>query len=345
MRGIVHTKEFAMGLVWRLGQTLWIGSLVVVASADPSLPEGQTQKAAPQKSRAFEFTYEAVISKLPAGKTAKVWVPLPDSTVDQDIVIDKDTMPAGARVGTEGQYGNKILFFEAMPDKDGSIAVSLRYKVTRREVATGDGVFRKPATGEKIERFLEPDKLVPTSGKLLLLVKGAKLDKDQLEIARALYDIVNGHMKYDKTGVGWGRGDAEWACDSKTGNCSDFHSLFIALARSQKIPAKFEMGFPIPKKRGEGKIGGYHCWAWFLPDNKGWVAVDISEANRFVELRDYYFGHLSEDRVQFTTGRDIELVPRQNGAALNFFVDPYVEVDGRPLPAEQIKTSCSYRDL
>jgi hypothetical protein len=38
---------------------------------------------------------------------------------------------------------------------------------------------------------------------------------------------------------------------------------------------------------------------------KGWVPVDISEANRNPELKEYYFGNLTEDRVRFTTGRDI----------------------------------------
>jgi len=52
-------------------------------------------------------------------------------------------------------------------------------------------------------------------------------------------------MRYDKSGIGWGRGDAVYACDAKTGNCSDFHSYFIALARSIGIPARFAIGATI----------------------------------------------------------------------------------------------------
>ena len=70
--------------------------------------------------------------------------------------------------------------------------------------------------------------------------------------AKVLYDLVNSHMKYDKSGTGWGRGDAVWACENKHGNCTDFHSLFIALARANKIPAKFEIGFGLPPKHGSG---------------------------------------------------------------------------------------------
>ena len=96
---------------------------------------------------------------------------------------------------------------------------------------------------------------------------------------------------------------------------------------------------------GEGVVGGYHCWAWMLPDGKGWMPVDISEANQHPELQEYYFGNLSEDRVMFTTGRDIDLVPQQKGPALNFFIYPYAEVDGQPLPGDQIQRIFSYQDV
>jgi hypothetical protein len=105
------------------------------------------------------------------------------------------------------------------------------------------------------------------------------------------------------------------------------------------------LGFPIPTKHGAGAIGGYHCWAWFLPDKKGWVPVDISEANRNPDLKNYYFGNLSEDRVRFTTGRDINLEPRQKGPALNFFIYPYAEVDGQPYPQEKIDRRFAYEDV
>jgi transglutaminase-like putative cysteine protease len=217
-------------------------------------------------------------------------------------------------------------------------------EVTRRDVK---GRVGKDATEtrERLERSLQPDALVPIDGKPLELIKDKELPKDATAKAKLFYDLVNKHLRYSKEGKGWGRGDSAWACDSKFGNCSDFHSLFISLARSQKIPAKFEIGFPLPPMRGSGTVGGYHCWAFFRPDDKGWVAVDISEANKNPRLRDYYFGHLTEDRVGFSTGRDLELVPRQKGKPLNFFVYPYVEVDGREYPQEKIDKKFSYRDV
>ena len=60
-----------------------------------------------------------------------------------------------------------------------------------------------------------------------------------------------------------------------------------------------------------------------------WIPVDISEAWKAKEKRDYFFGSLDANRVRFSTGRDITLSPKQNGPPLNYFVYPYIEIDGK----------------
>jgi transglutaminase-like putative cysteine protease len=179
--------------------------------------------------------------------------------------------------------------------------------------------------------WLRPDRLVPLDDRIRKLAaevtRGRRGDLDK---ARAIYDYVVETMSYDKSGTGWGNGDIYWACDAKRGNCTDFHALFIGLARAVGIPAKFEIGLPLPEVRGQGEIGGYHCWAEFYLAGYGWVPVDASEARKQPEKRNYFFGALDENRVQFTVGRDLVLAPRQAGAPLNYFIYPYVEVDGQP---------------
>jgi transglutaminase-like putative cysteine protease len=179
----------------------------------------------------------------------------------------------------------------------------------------------------------------------LTLLDGVKLPADSIGKAKELYELVNGRMRYAKEGTEWGRGDLSWVCDSRFGNCTDFHSLFIALARSQKIPARFEIGFPLPPAHGQGEIPGYHCWAKFKPEGSGWVPVDISEANKNPKLTDYYFGNLTEDRVCFSTGRGLTLSPKQDGPPLNYFIYPYVEVDGKPYPAAKVKRRFAFEDV
>ena len=307
------------------------------------------QGGSPAKSREFDFTCSAKVTGLRPGETARIWLPMPPSNEDQEAGLVKQVLPCEAETatGTEEKYGNKVLYIAARAGEDGSIPVAVTYRVKRSEVKA-DAKSAKVAR-EEIELFLKPDAKVPVGGKPLALLDGKSLPDDQFQLSRVLYDVVNDHMTYSKQGTGWGNGDALWACDSRYGNCSDFHSLFISLARSKKIPAKFEMGFPLPPERGSGEIPGYHCWAKFKPEGRGWIPVDISEANKVrgknPQMVEYYFGNLTEDRVTFTIGRDLMLVPRQDGPPLNFFVYPYVEVAGKPYPPDKVERKFAFQDV
>ncbi|HVK19263.1 MAG TPA: transglutaminase domain-containing protein [Fimbriiglobus sp.] len=292
--------------------------------------------AAPQ-ARTFTFTYEAEITGLPAGQTARVWVPVPPSGAEQTVAVLGKQSPGTSKLTRETEYGNAIWYVEATPDAVGTLKLSAKYKVTRRSAAAGK------LDVPHVERLLKPDRLVPIDGKPLSLIADRKLPADPAVKARALYDVVFGHMKYRKDLDGWGRGDASWACDSKGGNCSDFHSLFIALARSQKLPARFEMGYGLPVEPGKGEVGGYHCWAR-VRAGEAWLPVDISEASKLGAEPDDYFGKLPPNRVLFSIGRDITLEPRQVGGPLNFFINPHVEVGGAPHPADKVKVKTAFAD-
>ncbi len=308
------------------------------------LPVAATAAEKAPASRTFRFTCSATVRGLDPGQTARIWLPVPSSNTDQDVVILTKDLPAPGRIGREPQYGNEILYVEAKANGAGEVPVSVVYRVTRREVAAGRPEDVRESA-EQIARLLRPDRRVPIAGKPLELLDGKEVPADEMAAGRLLYDVVNGHLRYSKEGTGWGEGDAVWACENGRGNCSDFHSLFIALARSRHIPAKFEIGFGLPEKRGAGEVAGYHCWAKFRPRGQGWVPVDISEANKNPQRRDYFFGRLTPDRVAFSTGRDLDLVPPQAGPPLNFFVYPYVEVDGKPYPTEKIARKFSFRDI
>ncbi|RKZ14143.1 transglutaminase domain-containing protein, partial [bacterium] len=150
--------------------------------------------------------------------------------------------------------------------------------------------------------------------------------------ARALYDHVIDRMRYVKVGDGWGEGDAVYACDSGTGNCTDFHSYFISLARSVDIPARFAIGTSIPSSRDDGRISGYHCWAEFYAEGKWWP-VDISEGDKYSSLATYYFGHHPANRLEFSRGRNLVVEPGPETGAINFLAYPVLEVEGEPLKA------------
>jgi transglutaminase-like putative cysteine protease len=287
--------------------------------------------------RAFTFTYAAEVSGLPPGKTVRIWTPVPPSTDEQTIEVLERRAPGRSRLTRDPEYGNGIWYVEAPVDATGSIRLVARYRVVRRAVTP------EIAVGGNTARLLQPDRFVPVGGKRLTLLAGMALPAGARDRARALSDLVFEHMTYGKDVAGWGRGDATWACDSRTGNCSDFHSLFISLARSQQLPARFEVGFGLPVARGKGEIGGYHCWAKVWAEGQ-WLPFDISEPNKLGANRDDYFGKLPPNRVAFSTGRDVPLEPPPASGPVNFFIYPHVEVDGKQHPGEKIQGTFRFAD-
>jgi uncharacterized protein (TIGR03000 family) len=294
------------------------------------------------KAKSFLFTYAARIKDLPPATRAKVWVPIASSNGQQVVTIVEQLL-GDAQIKHDKQYGNAIAYFEAKANAKGVIPFEVTYKVARKEVPAD--IPGSAFAGEKIDRYLQPDARVPISGKPLELLQARlkePLPSDPSVAARAMYDVVNQTLTYKKAGTGVGQGDALMAAEARVGNSADFASLFISMARGHKIPAKFEIGFVVPPK--PGPVTDYQAWAWFLAGSKGWIPVDIAEANQHPELAAYYFGSLSANRISFSVGRDIELEPRQKGPPRNFFVYPYVEVDGKEYPADKISLSLSSKD-
>ena len=285
----------------------------------------------------FLFEYEYKIPPLAPGDQVAIWLPLATSDAFQD--VSSKTSASGLTLvpGSAAKFGNHFQYTKADATAAGK-AITISYNVTRKEKSAY-------AAGEEVHdpAYLQSEPLMPLNERFkklaLEITKGKTTAEDK---GRAIYDYVLKEIKYDKSGTGWGRGDAVYACDSKTGNCTDFHALFIVLARSVGIPARFAIGFSIPNQGAAGPIEGYHCWAEFAAKAK-WIPVDISEGWKDQTAKDYYFGHHPANRFQLTQGQQIELVPASSQGPLAFLVHPYVEINGKTVKGT--KSTYSYKRL
>ena len=270
----------------------------------------------------FDFVYQATLPEL--NNNARMWIPLPESDAFQTIEMTKMIMPGKHRVLTDKRYGNKVLFIELEP-KDSGSRLSMNFHVRRLE----KGIYEDETIPTD---FLAPERLVPDSDQFQTIATEVLKDKrgGDLVRARALYDHTIDTMLYQKFGDGYGKGDAEYACGAGFGNCTDYHSYFIALARASNIPARFAIGAGIPSNRDEGGISGYHCWAEFYAEGKWWP-VDISEADKYTSLATYYFGHNPANRIEFSRGRDLVVEPGPKSGPINFLAYPILEVDGKEI--------------
>ena len=206
--------------------------------------------------RRFQFTYAGKITDLEPDTAASIRLPVAQDTHNQKILNREVNVPGRHEVNKENNFGNLILHFNANADVNGEIPFEVIYTVERSEHRIGNEELLDEHANEQ---FTKASSLVPIDAGLLAKILDANIVDDELGRGRQLYNAVNDHMKYDKpAGEAWGRGDANWACDNGFGNSTDFHSLFIASCRELNIPARFEIGFPLPPERGDGEIAGYH---------------------------------------------------------------------------------------
>ncbi len=280
----------------------------------------------------FDFYYEVNLPQMTAD--AKLWLPMPQTDSFQTIEVLDIKSPVPYEELTEAEYGNQIFYAALTPEHSGQ-KITLSYRVLRQEKSAY--AAEQPAANSA----LAPSPLLPTGGRFKNMVNEILKDQQQesdLVKARALYDYVSGNLRYAKQGT-YGTGDANYACDSKSGNCTEFHSLFISLARTAGIPARFAIGAAIPSERNEGGVNGYHCWAEFYADGKWWP-VDISEANKYTALSTYYFGHHPANRLELSRGRDLKINPGPKAGAVPFMAYPILEVAGQ---AVAVKTVFSFQ--
>ena len=268
----------------------------------------------------FTFTYQAKLPDISA--SAEMWIPIATSDSFQRIEVINIEAPGKQQIIKEKDYGNSILHLQLSPEHSHKV-VKIQYNVVRKEKSP------YAEEGTDLSKYLQSTPYLPVGDRfadIATRVISEKNANSPLTRARALYDYVIEEVRYAKQGI-YGTGDANFACDSKSGNCTEFHSLFISLARSAGIPARFAVGAAIPSSRNEGGVDGYHCWAEFYAEGKWWP-VDISEANKYSALATYYFGHHPANRIELSKGRELTPDPLPNSGPVNFLAYPILEVEG-----------------
>jgi transglutaminase-like putative cysteine protease len=315
---------------------------LLVACANPVLAELP-------KVRNLRLNFQCEIAELPAGaKVVDLWVPIPQSDERQSItLLNESELPPG-RITTEKTFGNRLYYrrFDATDAKT-PMKVELVYDVEVREheVPAAKQLISTTARVPKDELapYLKETSMIPIEGRITQFAEQIKLPAGEpLRAGRAIYDHLVNTWVYNYLAPGAGQGNAVWACDSKTGDCTDFHSVFIGVCRFRGIPADHVFGLPLPPDKPEGEAKHCHCWARFWVADVGWIPIDASRANKYPKDREYYFGTLGSTWVTLAHGRDVVLEPPQHGPPVNMLHGPVLEVDGKP--SEAIHWKVIYQD-
>jgi transglutaminase-like putative cysteine protease len=315
--------------------------------------------AQPPTERNVRLNFACEIAELPPGaRTVDMWIPMPSSNERQKIKLLNENELSAGRITKDKTFGNRMYYrrFE-MPsvgvskqngvDRSLPIKVELIYDVEVQEatVAAAKQLISTNGTvpAWMFAPYLSESRMIPIKGRITKLARGIKLpDGEPLRAGRKIYDHLVDTMAYNHLAPGAGKGNAVWACDSKTGDCTDFHSVFIGVCRWRGIPADHVFGLPMPPEKPEGDIKYCHCWAQFWVYEVGWIPIDASRANKFPKDREYYFGTLGSTWLTLAHGRDVVLEPPQKGPPINMLHGPIAEVDGKPF--EGVRWLAHYKD-
>ncbi|MEK7880143.1 MAG: transglutaminase-like domain-containing protein, partial [candidate division NC10 bacterium] len=315
-----------------MGRRWWLSAALLAIGVAGMLGHGRTLASrAVSQQRDVALMYLVRVPQLPAGaQEVRLWIPLAKTGAEQVIHQRTIQAPVPYTVESEPVYGNDLVHLVLTPPFPDDVRVAIDYQVSLRSSHASLGAEPTLTPAQRL-RYAAAEGLVAIDeevrGRARLATAGRAAPQER---ARGIYDHVIAHMVYDKETPGWGRGDTKRACLLGKGNCTDFHSLFMSMARAEGIPARFKIGVVIPQDAA-GMLSGYHCWAEFYEAGHGWVSVDASEAWKHPELTDHYFGSWDANRFLISTGRNLELVPRQAGGPVNILFYPYVEVNGEPL--------------
>lgn len=297
-------------------------------------------------SRSFTLTETVHIAAAGRAGELRLWLPMPHEESSQPAGNAKISGLQQWKMYIEPEYRNRYAYAtlsEAELQRGATIKASFHVERFEHQAAIENESDVPSVAVSATMRLTQPDRLAPIDGEIAAIAQhqagDAMLPVDK---ARRIYDYLLATMKYDGANGALGNGDALKALRAKSGDSADFAALFVALARSTGVPARFEAGFVLPPDAHEGDLKQEHAWALVHITGTGWVPIDAADGFESQDKRDFYFGGVDANRVKISAGRDIRFYPQQKAAPLNYFLKAYAELDGKPYAA--ITTEYSFKD-
>ncbi|MGA2511945.1 MAG: transglutaminase domain-containing protein [Candidatus Acidiferrales bacterium] len=342
----------------------WGGLLLLLTSCCAGTFAGDAAKPTQPEQASFRVKNVFTVKVPKDAQTVRVWFAVPQE--DAYSVITNFNVAADYPVHYDWDSArNKVGYIEVRGAAQPEFTITETFDLKRTEMRNViDATKTRPLTDAErtaLSRYLQPSTYVIVNDQIKALsaqITGG--ETNPVLAARKIYDWTLQNIDY------WVKdpdhlkaspvGSTEYCLGTKTGNCTDFHSLFASLAIAAGLPTRMIYGSLLkPTLDGIQVDGSYHCWLQFYAPNLGWLPLDVSLANiygkefpltdknkKLVELTtatgykgldpskiDYYFGNIDDRRVVWSVGRDLIMQPPQEDGPVNSFPKMYVEVNGK----------------
>jgi transglutaminase-like putative cysteine protease len=322
------------GRVFRFLVAISVATCAIALSA-----RGATDPAAPIPANRgwseFALSYVVRVAPAPGAHNVRVSIPLPSS--DDYQTISELQIEAPAKVRTlKDKDGDEVAFLTVDSSRrQAPFEVRVMFNVIRYEhrIDMATAIDPPGAFPKDVAPFLQPDKSDSLEGDFAGISREQTLGAaSPLDKARIIYEYVVSTMGKNLDATGECQAASPGAAKSLPHTCTDFDSMFVAMARAAGIPARIQEGFSLPQGQTEGIISRGHGWAEFYANGVGWIPVDLSQASQESDHRDDFFGAIDARRVMITMGHGSSSVTGAKQQSSESAVYPQVQVDGKNSP-------------
>jgi len=222
-----------------------------------------------------------------------LWVALIRDFPPYQAVMSMEISPAVHELITD-EYGNQYAEFDFSIHPAGTThTVEIDYQVAINELA----YELSACEGELLNDFIQPELHIESANpQIVALANELSRGKQTVcQQVRAFYDYVGNELVYTYNGNNWG---AQAALGTMGADCTEYTALFVALSRSQGIPARYFEGLLFLDTETEGI-------ARVEPDvyipGVGWMALDPTLGRSPLD-RETYFAHHTPQHIIVSMG-------------------------------------------
>jgi transglutaminase-like putative cysteine protease len=211
--------------------------------------------------------------------------------------------------------------------------------------------------GKKINnnQYIEPgDKVESTASEIVAKASTFDISSTKVELAKKIYDFVNTYITYDLDSKYANKG-ALSAIRTARGVCDEYASLFTAISRALKLPARVVTGYWIDEPLVKGEWNDVsekaHAWAEFYLPKIGWIPVEPTFIYTYNGVRTpnrEYFANLKTDEIHLLYGYPQNKSKNDVSISYSFYKSTNVNIEiGQQaiMPVSSISNSYAFTDI
>jgi hypothetical protein len=234
-----------------------------------------------------------------------LWIPrIQESSSQRNVQLIKQDPPAEIE-----NYNGLMLYYLKEPKRGTAYTIAQTFILDRYTMESRIDPSRVPAeydTGAPLYKaYTSSNEFTPAAEADVAAAVRANGGREANPYTRArrLYDFVLGRMSYAAAEK---YVSAQDGLSSRKGDSYTYATLYVALLRNARVPARTIAGYII----GESGFARLHFWTEFYLPNFGWVPADPALGDRgFPEAfpvpaspADYFFGNITNRHIAFSRG-------------------------------------------